>query len=193
VTDDPPSDDPLMGPAGEDDRSNGEIPSAEPRSYSEKYAGTIYGRPLNAPSAPALTADRGSLSRFGCLGITLILAGLWWLIPGLIGLVADLVIAGGASVGGVSVPADPAALGPRLVVSVVFQLVWIIIGIKILLAPGRFSLGCTGISALLVAVGLLVALSQVPDPTATALAIIGVGVGLCLVFALAVLTASQMV
>ncbi|MFI5225875.1 MAG: hypothetical protein ACHQ3P_04290 [Candidatus Limnocylindrales bacterium] len=158
----------------------------QPQSYSEKYAGTIYGSPVGAPAPPPPSSEPQPSSRFGLLGITLILAGLWWLIPGIVGLITDLALAGGG-IGGIQVAG--AALG----ISIVAQIVSILIGVKILLAPGRFSLGCTGISALLAAVGLLAALSQVPDPTTTALAILGVGAGLCLVFALAVLTASQVV
>jgi hypothetical protein len=176
-----------MEPTEGDDRPRQAPPPREPQSYSEKYAGTIYGSSPGAPAAPPPAPEAAPASRFGFLGITLILAGLWWLIPGIIGLASDLVLAGGGGIGGVRV--SGAAIG----VSIVAQIVSILIGVKILLAPGRFSLGCTGISALLVAVGLLAALSQVPDPTTTALAIIGVGVGLCVVFALAVLTASQVV
>ena len=83
--------------------------------------------------------------------------------------------------------------GPAIGVQLIVDIAWILIGLKVLLAPGRWSLGCTGLIVILGAILALVLVFRIPNLSPEATAIASVIAVVYAIFGLAVLTASQMV
>jgi hypothetical protein len=131
----------------------------EQMSYTQKYAGTAYGRPLAPPTpVPAARPERRPMLRPLRIGVTVV--GLFYLLPAVFVMVGALMILSGRSgiVGGQVLPEDLVApLRPGALFAFVQQLIWALIGLKLVLAPGRLSLGCAGLGGLigLLAFGML--------------------------------------
>lgn len=162
-------------------------PAAGPTSFSEKYAGTIYGRPVEAlaPAAPPATAASTGPS---LLRILVVVVGLIWILPQVVGLVTlayiDLV---GLNIGDTRLDADTlhAALSGDSLwpLSLLVTFLWIALGLKLIFAPGRTSLGCsTGLGFLgLLGCGLgLLAARQLAPPGDSLIWLFGAGLGLYL-------------
>jgi len=128
------------------------------------------------------------------MGLVTILAALSWLIPGVLGVIALVMVIQTGGVFGQPTPAlTGASAGPAIGVQVIVDIAWILIGLKVLLAPGRWSLGCTGLIVILGAILALVLVFRIPNLSPEATAIASVIAVVYAIFGLAVLTASQMV
>lgn len=169
-------------------------PSTPPRelSYSEKFAGTPYGRPAVEPVILPASPEPRARSRFGCFGIVLIVIGLYWLIPGVLGFVSTLNLWYSGKLFDQPLPPSlERAIGTVLVISMVVSIVYILIGLKILVRPGRYSVGCTGVLAFLGAVFVALQVAGIKDPPTSVLIVLGVYLALTVVFTLAALSAAQ--
>jgi len=161
-------------------------------SYTEKYAGTPYGRPLVEPAAPTPVPEPRARHRFGCFGIVLILLGLYWLVPGVLTFISTLNLWYSGKLFDQPVPASmERAMGTALVLSMLISLAWIAIGLKILARPGRFSVGCTGVFAFLGAVTAAIWVAGIKDPPTVVLIGLGVYLAFSVLFALVAFTAAQ--
>jgi len=118
------------------------VPAAAP-SFSERYAGTPWGRPIAAPQAAEATA--AAAGGFSCLRVLVILVGIFWLLPALIGIVTALGVGSAGEVYGVALSG---ALRTVLLIGVLINLLWVAFGLKLILAPGRTSLGCSALLGL---------------------------------------------
>lgn len=169
-------------------------PPREERSYSERYAGTPYGRPEVEPTVLPPKPVREGRSRFGCFGLVLILVGLYWLVPGILGFISTLNLWTSGKLFDQQLPAEvERALGTALAISLVISLGWILIGLKILIRPGRYSLGCTGVLAFLGVVVVGLGISKIEDPPTNLLIGFGIYVAITVVFTLLAVTAAQVV
>lgn len=167
-------------------------PPPEIQSYSERYAGTPYGRPLVAPAAPTEAAKPRVRRRLGCLGLVLIGLGLYWLVPGVLAFISTLNLWYSGKLFDQPVPVDmERAMGTALVISMLISLAWIAIGLKILVRPGRFSVGCTGVFAFLGAVAAAIWVSGIKDPPSAVLIALGVYLVFSVALALVSFTAAQ--
>ena len=171
-------------------------------TYREQYADTQFaaeaalpaGTPPAPPSGPLTAAENEPpWRRIGCLRAITLILGLNWLVPGVIGLVADgIVIRGSGPPFGDSFPPDfMARLQAIVTVIGLVHLAWIGVGVKILLAPGRWSLALTGVCLFVGAIAILYGLSLVRDPAPGAIAVVGVFVLLEVVLGLMAITAAQ--
>jgi hypothetical protein len=174
--------------------------SDKPRSYREQYADTQFNVPVPAegsgtpPPAGPLTAAENDppWRRIGCLRVITVILGLNWLVPGVIGLVADGIIVRGGTPFGEAFPTDVTNRLQAIVTVVgIVHLVWILIGVKILVAPGRWSLGITGLCFFVGAIAILFGLSLVHDPAPSAIATVGAIVLVEVVLGLMAITAAQ--
>ncbi len=142
----------------------------EPQSYSEKYRGTQWEQQAPAPPPPMPTGRR----RPRVFAIFLLISALVWLVPGVIGLAADVALANDRSLLGYSLPHElESSLGTIILGSALVQIVWILVGLKLLLSPGGRTLGCTGVLWLLAAVSLLAAIVNNPNQTSTSILLLG--------------------
>ena len=179
----------------DDDRPSGQ-PTKPPEelSYSERYAGTQYGRPVVEPAAAPPTPERRARRRFGCFGFAIILIGLYWLVPGVLGFISTLNLWYSGKLFDQPLPASvERVLGTVLVISLVVSIIWILIGLKIMIRPGRFSLGCTGVLALIGAISVALWVSRIQDPPTEVLIAFGVYLAISVGFTLVALTAAQAV
>ena len=170
------------------------LPTTPPRemSYSERFAGTPYGRPSVEPVILPASPEPRARSRFGCFGFVLIVIGLYWLIPGVLGFVSTLNLwYSGKLFDQPLPPSMERAIGTVLVISMVISIAWILIGLKILVRPGRYSVGCTGVLAFLGAVFVALQVAGINDPPTSVLIVLGVYLALTVVFTLAALSAAQ--
>ena len=136
----------------------------EPQSYSEKYRGTQWGQQAPAPAPPTPTGRR----RPRAFAIFLLISALVWLVPRVIGLGADVALGLNHSLLGSSLPQElEASLGTIILGSALVQIIWILVGLKLLLSPGGRTLGCTGLLWLLAATALAVAIVNNPNQTST--------------------------
>ena len=174
----------------------------KPRSYREQYADTQFNVPAAAeaggtppPAGPRTAAENDPpWRRIGCLRVITVILGLNWLVPGVIGLVADGILVRGGTPFGEAFPSDVTSRMQAIVtVAGIVHLIWILIGVKILVAPGRWSLGITGISFFVGAIAILFALSLIHDPAPSAIAAVGAIVLVEVVLGLMAITAAQSV
>ncbi len=177
------ADDPISRPP---------TPPREDVSYSEKYAGTQYGRPVVEPVVLATPSEPRTRGRFGCFGIVIVLIGLYWLIPGVIGFFSTLNLWYSGKLFDQPLPPSlERALGTAVAIAMVISVVEILIGLKILIRPGRYSLGCTGVLAFLSAFALAIAVSNIQDPPTSVLIFLGVYLTISVVFTLFAVSAAQ--
>jgi hypothetical protein len=102
--------------------------------------------------------------------IFLLISALVWLVPGVIGIGADVALGLNHSLLGYSLPHElESSLGTIILGSAVIQIVWILVGLKLLLAPGGRTLGCTGLLWLLSAVSLLAVIVNNPNQASTSI------------------------
>lgn len=179
----------------DENRPSGPPPKLpEELSYSERYAGTPYGRSTVEPTVPTPAPERRARRRVGCFGFALILIGLYWLIPGVLGFISTLNLwYSGKLFDQPLPPAVERAIGTVLVISLVVSIVWILIGLKILIRPGRFSLGCTGVLALLSTISVALFVARIQDPPTEVLIAFGVYLAISVAFTLIAFTAAQAV
>ncbi len=169
-------------------------PPHEELSYSERYAGTAYGQPIAPPIVVKAKPQRQGRSRFGCFGIALILVGLYWLIPGVLGFISTLNLWTSGKLFDQALPAGAErALGTALVISLIVSVVYILIGLKILIRPGRYSLGCTGVLAFVGVIIVGLGVSRIQDPPTGVLIAFGIYVAISVIFTLVAITAAQVV
>ena len=143
----------------------------EPSSYSEKYRGTQWSQPTQAPPPPEPTR-RGRPRLFS---LFLLVSGLLWLVPGLLGLGADVALGLNHSLLGYAVPhALESSLGTLIAGSALIQIIWVLVGLKLLLAPGGRTLGCAGLLWLVASASLLLAVANVPNQPQTTIVFLGV-------------------
>jgi hypothetical protein len=91
-----------------------------------------------------------------------------WLVPGLVGLGADIALGLNHSLLGYTLPAElESSLGPIIAGSALIQIVWILVGLKLLVAPGGRTLGCSGLLWLVAATSLLIAVVNDPNQPPT--------------------------
>ncbi len=138
----------------------------EPQSYSEKYRGSQWSQPTAAPPPPEPARRR----RPRLLGIFLLGSALLWLVPGLLGLGADIALGLNHSLLGYSLPPElGSSLGPIIAGSALVQIIWILVGLRLLVAPGGRTLGCSGLLWLVAATSLLLAVVNDPNQPPTTL------------------------
>lgn len=171
------------------------------RSYREQYAATQFAVPpavapgsvAPAPTGPLTAAENEPPWRqIGCLRVITVILGLNWLVPGVIGLVADAILLRGGAPFGEVLPADVISHSQAAITGVgVVHLAWILVGIKILVAPGRWSLAITGLAFIVGAIGILFLLSLVRDPAPSVIAGVAAVVLVEVVLGLMAITAAQ--
>ena len=140
------------GPAPTPERP---APPSPPHSYAERYAGTEWGRP-SAPPQPEKVAEPPK--GFSCLRVLVLLVGVFWLLPAVATIVSDIAIGSAGEVEGVILDDT---LRTVLLIGVVSNLFWAAFGLKLILAPGRGSLGCSALLGLVYAVIFAAALGLV--------------------------------
>ena len=189
------------------DRARETASAEQARSYRERYADTQFAAspaattPATAPAAGPPPAPAGPLTaaeneppwhQIGCLRVITVILGLNWLVPGVIGLVADAILLRGGTPFGTVLPADFAARSQAAItLAGVVHLAWILIGVKLLVAPGRWSLAITGVASFLGAIGIVYLLSLFHDPAPGVIAGVGVLVVAEVVLGLMAITAAQ--
>ncbi|HTC86351.1 MAG TPA: hypothetical protein VK656_06580 [Candidatus Acidoferrum sp.] len=175
-------------------------PAEKPHFFTEQYAGSEFASPPPGPivSAPVPTlppADGVVINpsrRLGCIGAITILLGLNWLIQGVLGFVqAAITWRTGSLLGQELAPDIVAKVQIATVVGGLVSIVWILIGVKIILAPGRWSLGFTGVCFFINAIAILLGLAFVQHPPTSLVAVVTGLVLFEVVMGLAALTAAQ--
>ena len=122
-------------------------PERPPQSYSERYAGTEWGRPIEPPG-PEKVAEpppRG----FGCLRVLVMLVGVFWLLPAVASVLSDIAIGSSGEIEGIILDDT---LRTLLLIGVISNLFWAAFGLKLIIAPGRRTLGCSALLGLVNAV-----------------------------------------
>ena len=174
-------------------------PAEKQRYFSEQYAGTPFANEprvatpeIADPAMPIVDDATESGRRLGCLGAITIVLGLNWLVQGVLGFVqAALTWRTGSVLGQEVAPDVLAKFQVAIVIGALVSLVWILIGVKIILAPGRWSLGFTGVSFFLNAILVLLALATVQNPATNLIAAVAAIVLFEVVMGLMALTAAQ--
>ena len=133
---------PGAGVAGPEADRRTVAPPAD-ASYSDRYAGTRWGRPLVPPPAlqPAAALPRG----FSWLRILVSVVGIFWLLPAVVGIIVAVEIGLAGQFYGV--PLDQ-TLRTALTIGAVINLLWVAFGLKLIIAPGSTSLGCSALLAM---------------------------------------------
>ncbi|HXX61510.1 MAG TPA: hypothetical protein VEI48_09500 [Candidatus Sulfotelmatobacter sp.] len=122
-------------------------PERPPQSYSERYAGTQWGRPLEPPPQPEQVAEprRG----VGCLRLLVGLVGLFWFLPSVVGIVSYIAAGSAGEVEGIALDDT---LRTLILIGVISNIFWAAFGLKLIIAPGRRTLGCSALLGLFYAV-----------------------------------------